>query len=207
MLVMQYVNAGLREVHNLTIHLAWFDATPFGGDNDHAYVSGGPVTPAETFVSATYAAIGALWQPYYPDTWVLNCLSLGYNSNGTYVRLDPGPNFPAFVGTASPPADGSWYVDRVFSLLGQKAARRRLWLRKLPTDSFSYLPIEVGPDHGGVDAHDQAWMAYLSGASGGGAVMPDGTYTFPVRDLKLEWTQPPNPLLAGEPGAPYLVTG
>jgi hypothetical protein len=207
LLVMQYVNLGAGEVHGLRLHLAWFDPVPFGGDHDHAYVSGGPVTPSESFISETYAALAALWRPYYSPQWVLSCTSVGYNSAGTYTRLDPGPDFPSYVGTAGAPPDASWYVDRKLHLLGQKGARRRLWLRKLPSDILPLLPIEVGPSSGGLDARDRAWMAYLSGQSGGGAVMPDGTYSFAVRDLTVEWTQPPNGLLVGAPGAPYMVSG
>jgi hypothetical protein len=52
------------------------------------------------------------------------------------------------------------------------------------------LDLEVSPTSGGLDARDQALMAYLSGATGGGAVMPDGLRCFDVAKINFFWSQP-----------------
>lgn len=213
MLITEYLNGDAGERHTIRLHLAWFDPTAAGPTNDHAYVSGGPVTPTETLLSQTYAALAALWQPYYSSAWTLYCRDIGYNAGGQLVPLSPKPIFAPYSGTDTADHSADWYTDRIIRLLGQRGAKRRLHLRQVPDNALHEEALEVGTDHGGIDVRDRAWMAYLSGASGGGAVMPDGTYAFAVTDMEAWWARAPMmgwvsaPGAGATPGAPYLVTG
>lgn len=204
---LEYTNFTAGERHSLHIHLCHFDPDAAGPMNDHAYIAGGPVMPAEGHISETYAALAALWAAYYDADWVLTCEQLYYNAAGTPTVLTPAPDFPTHVGATAPADPEVPRFDRRFRLLGQKGAVRHLHLCQVPGSVHRPVPFEVSSTSGGIDAHDQALIAYFSGTSGGGAVTPDGTYCFAVTDMQVWWARSLRPLGAGVPGAPYIVSG
>jgi hypothetical protein len=212
LLELEYRHAAGGERHALRLHLAPFAitaATTGYGLHDHLYVAGGPVMPLETSVLQTFAALAALWAPYYSPNWSIAVVSLQRSAAGTRSVVLPRPLADAVVGSASGDDDSGPRTKRIFHLLGRTGAARRFYLSQVRTLAQPEQPVEVSPSSGGLDARDRAWMAYLSGASGGGAVMADGTYSFPVRDLEVQWARPIELVGAegGMPGAPYLVGG
>lgn len=207
-LALEYTNAVAGVAHSLHVHVCHFDPTPVGGTNDRAYISGGPVTPSEVYVSETFDALADLWDDYYDSDWLLRCVGL-YLRQGVDedVYLTPPPDFPVRTG-ADTSADPGWpRFDRRFRLLGRKGQVRHLHLCQVPGTEHRVNAFEVGATAGGLDARDRAWMAYLSGASGGGAVMADGTYCFPVTDMMVWWARSTQTLGTSAPGSPFLVTG
>jgi hypothetical protein len=204
---LEYTNFTAGERHSLHIHLCHFNLSPVGATNDHAYIAGGPVTPSEGHVSDTYAALAALWAAYYDANWVLTCEQLYYNAGGTPTVLTPAPDFPTHVGATTPDDPEVPRFDRRFRLLGHKGAKRHLHLCQVAGTVHQPDPFEVSTTGGGLDARDRALIAYFSGASGGGAVTPDGTYCFPVTDMQVWWARSLKPLGAGVPGSPYIVSG
>jgi hypothetical protein len=200
LLALEYSNPTMGERHNLHLHLAWFDQDP-GTDNDRAYVGGGPVAPAESGVLATFAAIAALWAPYYEPDWSLHINELYLNSSGDLIVLPNTPIAAPVLGTNATDPPGLPRVNRIFRLLGQRAARRDMWICQVPGVTYG-VKLEVSGGSGGFDARDQAWMAYLAGASGGGVVMPDGTYAHGVADVRAWWARrlEPVPVGSGEGG-------
>lgn len=204
---LEYSNVVAGERHSLHLHVCHFNPTALGSTHDRAYVSGGPVTPSETHLSATYDAWADLWATYYDADWLLRCEGLYIWQPGRYTVLSPAPDFPVRVGASTSDDPGWPRFDRRFRLLGQRAEKRHLHLCQVPGTEHRPAPFDVSPTTGGVDSRDRALLGYLSGAGGGGVVMPDGTYCFPVTTMQVLWARSVAALGSSAPGSPYVVTG
>lgn len=197
-LEMEYANAAAGARVTLKWHLCHFDQVPSGADNDYAYTGTGPVVPTETSVLQTFAAIGALWAPYYRPSWELRLLGLHWALAEGEEALPETPVATPIVGTSTAPSDNPC-VNRIFRLRSVQHVRRRHWLARMPDDVVD-TETEVSPTGGGFDARDQAWMNYLAGNTGGAVVAPDGHRFEAVADLRRWWAKRLEPLPVGDGG-------
>lgn len=204
----QHPTAGER--HMLHLHVAHFDPTPTDssyGLNDRVYVSGGPVVPTEPSVLATYVAVAALWSAYFGPSWRLEVKTLQQRVDNNLLETVPPPTAPATFGGDLADDDSGVRAMYIFRLLSTSGIKKRLMLVQVKAPTIPLGEFEVGASGGGLAARDRDWMSYLSGATGGGVVMPNGGYCFAVTDMELV---PAHDIQAASwvlPGAPYLVTG
>jgi hypothetical protein len=188
LLWLEYANIVASERHQLFFHVAWFDQTPSGSNHDYLYTGAGPVAPSESGVLATFAALAALWAPYYSADWSLRIDSLSVFSPTGERPLPTTPLATPVAGTATGSTAGLLPTRRDFKLLGRQAARRTVHLPQVYGPVIG-TTVAVGTGAGGFDSRDQAWMRYLSGQTGGGVVLQDGTYAFPDGDVSAWWAR------------------
>lgn len=202
---LSYVHTGLNVVHSLHLALAHFDPTPSGPDGDYLYNGTGPVTPGESGVLATFAAVASHWATYYDPVWQLQLVSTWYNSGAGDLPLASTPVAAPVHGVASTSAGLDPRVKRTFFLYSVLGPRWRLRLQKLPPGPVGET-LEVSGASGGFDGRDQAWLAYLGGTATG-VVARDGQHFSAWAAVRQWWDRPLFGDPAGLPGAPYVVTG
>lgn len=187
LLFFEYSDASAGERHELRMHVADFDPTPAGGDNDYLYTSGGPVVPTESGVLATAAALGALWAAYYPPSWTLALVGVFYNSGGVLTALPVTPTMVPVRGVAAEGEANGVVMRRSLILRSTANVRRRLYLVQVPGDVVDQT-VEVTATEGGLDGRDRALLAYLSGAATG-CVAPDGRRFQPEATVRVWWAR------------------
>lgn len=105
---------GLR--HSVRFYVAPFDPAPTGLGNDHLYTHAGPWPPSESGVLATVAAVGALWQQYYPDTFIFYPVAVARNADGVLTTLRDPPLAAPLAGTAAGTLPPGISYKRIFKV-------------------------------------------------------------------------------------------
>lgn len=205
MIILDYGPTGSSTRHPLHLALTTFDTTPSGPSSDYLYSPAGGLSPTETGVIATFRALGALWAPYYPSDWSLRLAALWHNVGGFATDLGVVPTCAAIAGTAAALPAGSQLTQRVISAFSQLNKRWRIMLRRLAPSAVG-MRVHVTPSVGGIDVRDRAWLAYLSGTSGGAVVARDGTRYQTVGRVRTWWDSPLPPP-AGTDASGLVVSG
>lgn len=197
---MMYQQSGFN-LAPISLAVLPFDATPSGPDGDYLYTGAGDVVPTESGILATFAALGALWAPYYDPSWSLSLIAV-YQRDGDLLRKLPAvPTAAPIAGTYSGAVDPINTFKRTLHLWGQRSmvAKWDIFLRWLQSDRFD-ASLPVTTTSGGFDDRDPAWYAYLSSPATG-VIARDGTRYQPGGEVR-QWVDTPL-----EPTVPYVLNG
>lgn len=167
-----YAHPQLGPVYPIKLGVATFDQTPSGPNGDYLYDGAGGYQPTETGVLATFAALAALWAPYYDASWTLWLAAVYANTGGLPQPALALPTAASVNGTGPAPTPGASTSKRSIALFSTLGARWRIWLRQLPVVGIGET-VDVASNAGGIDARDPAWFAYFL-AGGSGIVGRDG---------------------------------
>jgi hypothetical protein len=187
MIDLQYVQTYGFNPHPIKLAVAPFDLTPSGSDGDYLYTGTGAVVPTESGLLATFAALGAIWAPYYDSSWQLELVAVYQNVAGAAVQLPATPTATPIAGTYSGTVVLNPTVKRMLFLYssGGMDQRWRIWLRHLQGDTAGKtVPVDL--INGGFDARDRAVYAYLGGTDTG-VVARDGTRFSPGGKVRTWW--------------------
>jgi hypothetical protein len=161
--------------HPISLAVLPFDLTPSGPDNDYLYTGSGSIVPTETGILQTFAALGAVWAPYYDPSWWLELLAVyTVEDHDMLVKLPTTPAAPPIQGTYSGTVDPAVTYKRTLHLWSNSyTGKWDIFLQQIQGDRFG-ASLPVSASDGGYDARDPAWYAYLS-SSATGVIGRDGT--------------------------------
>jgi hypothetical protein len=194
---LEYRLPGALAAHPIRLAVEPFNTTPSGSLGDYLYTS----PHGESGLLATFAALGALWAPYYPAVWSLYVVAVWPNVSGfPHGPLQP-PQATPVPGAHADAVSADAVCKRMIALYSEGGERWRLHLRRTPADTVGeHLNAGVGVPGG--DARDEAIYAYVSG-NASALVGRDGTQFQPGGRVRTWWDAP---LPVGVSGA-YVVSG
>lgn len=159
-MVLQYTNG--TDTHKMKVHTIPFGSTPSGANNTYTYSgAGGLPAHTETDTNATFAALGALWAPYYNNAWTLTVAAIYVIASGVPTQLPIIPSPAAVTGTNSTATTGiARAAEKIFNFRTTGGNRARFILVGSAAEVIG-VPIQTVANSGG--NADQQLVAYLTG--------------------------------------------